>query len=200
MAADTIDSGVRRVPAFNWKVALPALVFLALAAAVLVAALISDGGDRGDLEAGSLPADQTPEFAAHLERHPEDSRAWVIRARMQFGRGNFADSAAAFAHAVERPGKIARDPLVWCEYADALAMAAGGALKGKPQELVSHALMLDAHNVRALEMAGSAAIEAGDFRAAVDYWERLLKELPADAPERAEVTKAVERARMRAAP
>jgi len=65
---------------------------------------------------------------------------------------------------------------------------------------VSHALMLDAHNVRALEMAGSAAIETGDFKTAVDYWERLLKELPADAPERAEVTKAVERARMRAAP
>lgn len=197
MAADTIDGGVRRGPAFNWRVALPALVFLILAAAVLVAALIADGNAPVREDTAFTPADLTPEFVSHLEKHPEDSRAWAIHARLAFGRGDYGASAASYARAVERPGKISRDPLVWCEYADAVAMAAGGSLQGKPRELISRALMLNADHSRALEMAGSAAIEAGDYKTAVEYWERLLKVLPPDAPERGELTKAVERARMR---
>lgn len=198
MVTDVMSDNGRRVPAFSWRVALPALVLLAIAAAVLAVALTSDGDPPDRADAVAMPVDLTPEFAAHLARHPEDARAWAIHGRLAFGRGDYAASAASFARAVERPGKLAQDPLVWCEYADAVAMAAGGSLQGRPRELISHALMLNAHHNRALEMAGSAAIEAGDYKTAVDYWERLLKELPSASPERSELTKAVERARMRA--
>ena len=41
-----------------------------------------------------------------------------------------------------------------------LAMANGGIIAGKPRALIDHALALDSKNPRALEMAGSAEIEA----------------------------------------
>ncbi len=156
------------------------------------ASAVAGGGARGS------PAALLPELAAHLEKHPRDARAWAIVARLRFFRGEYAEAGAAYAHAVELPGKVARDPLVWCEYADALAMANGGQLAGKPRELIDHALALDGKHPRALEMAGSAEIEAGNYATALRYWEELLSILPPDSPARAELAMAVERTRMRA--
>lgn len=156
------------------------------------ATAVASGGAR------ESRADLLPELAAHLEKHPRDARAWAIAARLKFLRADYAGAGAAYAHAVELPGKVARDPLVWCEYADALAMAGGGKLAGKPRELIEHALALDAKHPRALEMAGSAEIEAGNYAGALRYWEELLAILPADSPARAELARAVERTRMRA--
>ena len=99
---------------------------------------------------------------------------------------------------MELPGKVARDPLVWCEYADALAMADGGRLSGKPRELIDRALALDSRNPRALEMAGSAEIGQGNFAAALRYWEELLTILSPESPALQELVAAVGRTRMRA--
>ena len=156
------------------------------------ATAVAAGGARGSR------ADLLPELAAHLDKHPRDARAWAIVARLKFFRGDYAGAGAAYAHAVELPGKLARDPLVWCEYADALAMANGGRIAGKPRELIDHALVLDGKHPRALEMAGSAEIEAGNYAAALRYWEELLSILPPDSPVRGELATAVERTRMRA--
>jgi len=139
-----------------------------------------------------------PELAAHLDKHPRDARAWAILARLEFARGDYPGAVSAYAHAVELPGKVARDPLVWCEYADAVALAADGRLAGKPRGLIDHALALNSRHPRALEMAGSAEVEAGNFTAALGYWEELLAILPAESPARPELARAVERTRMRA--
>jgi cytochrome c-type biogenesis protein CcmH len=93
---------------------------------------------------------------------------------------------------------VARDPLVWCEYADALAMAAGGRLAGRPRELIDRALALDPRHPRALEMAGSAEIERGDYAAALRYWETLLEVLPPGSAQYRDLAAAVGRTRMRA--
>ena len=133
-----------------------------------------------------------PELAAHLDKHPRDARAWAILARLEFARGDYPGAVSAYAHAVELPGKVARDPLVWCEYADAVALAADGRLAGKPRGLIDHALALNSRHPRALEMAGSAEVEAGNFTAALGYWEELLAILPAESPARPELARAVE--------
>ena len=189
-----------RTPLKRRRTVAVALVLLAIAALV-VALLARTARDAEEVIGGGVMESArglAPQFAAHLEKHPGDARAWAIYARLTFARGEYAQSAVAYARAVELPGKVARDPFVWCEYADALAMTAGGRLAGKPRELIEHALALDPKNPRALEMAGSAEIEAGNFAAALDYWESLLAVLPADSPARDELTKAIERTRMRA--
>ena len=144
------------------------------------------------------PTALLPQLAAHLQKYPRDARAWAIYARLNVSRGQYAEASTAYAHAVELPGRVARDPLVWCEYADALAMADGGRLSGKPRELIDRALALDSRNPRALEMAGSAEIGQGNFAAALRYWEELLTILSPESPALQELVAAVGRTRMRA--
>ena len=135
---------------------------------------------------------------AHVASAPSDARAWVVLARARMQRDQFEPAALAYRRALDASAKVARDPLIWCEYADALGMAQGGRLAGKPRELIDRALALDGAHPRALEMAGSAAYEAGDFRGAARYWQQLLVQLPADSGGRAQLAAAIARAEQRA--
>jgi cytochrome c-type biogenesis protein CcmH len=136
---------------------------------------------------------------AHLAANPRDGRALVALARLEMAEDRFAQAAASYAKALEVAPKVARDPDVWCEYADALGMTQGGSLAGKPTELVGRALALDGRNARALEMAGSAAYERRDYRMAATYWNDLLAQMPPGTPAYAELATAIQRAERRAA-
>ena len=134
------------------------------------------------------------ELVAHLTRSPRDGRGWVVLARLEFEADRYDEAAAAFAKALAASPKVAGDPAVWCEYADALGMTQGGSLAGKPRELVRRALALNPAHPKALEMAGSAAFEATDYRSAVTYWRELLAQLPERARARVELEAAILRA------
>jgi cytochrome c-type biogenesis protein CcmH len=60
-------------------------------------------------------------------------------------------------------------------------MAQGQSLAGPPTKLIDKALALDPNYPKALALAGSAAMERGDYAAAIRHWEHLLKGLPADS-------------------
>ena len=153
----------------------------------------------GALAPDADPAAFRKQLGAHLAANPRDGRALVALARLDMSEDRFAEAAAGFARALEVAPKVARDPEVWCEYADALGMTQGGSLAGKPTELVGRALALDGRNARALEMAGSAAYERRDYRLAADYWKDLLAQMPPGTPAYAELATAVQRAERRAA-
>ncbi len=144
------------------------------------------------------PAGNFEALGQYLQRAPRDARAWAIYARLNVERADYAAAAVAYAHALELPGRVAQDPMVWCEYADALASIGGGTLAGQPSEIVARALALNPRHPRALEMAGSAAIEQGNYNAALQYWEQLLQLTPVDAPQYRELLSAIERTRLRA--
>jgi cytochrome c-type biogenesis protein CcmH len=129
----------------------------------------------------------------HLARNARDGRAWVLLARIDFAADRFGEAADAYAKALAAAPKVAADPGIWCEYADALGMAQGGTLEGKPRELIERALALDPAHPRALEMAGSAAYEQQDYESALRNWQALLARLPADSREHRELTAAIER-------
>jgi len=135
---------------------------------------------------------------AHLAAAPGDARAWVMLARARMQRDQFAPAAAAYQRALDASATVARDPLIWCEYADALGMSQEGRLAGRPRELIDRALALDAAHPRALEMAGSAAYEAGDFHAAARFWRQLLAQLAAGTSEHGQLAAAITRAEQRA--
>jgi cytochrome c-type biogenesis protein CcmH len=134
------------------------------------------------------------EIARHLERSPDDGRAWVLLARIDFAANHYPDAAAAYARALAASPKVAGDPGVWCEYADALGMAQGGSLAGRPRELVMRALAQNPAHPKALEMAGSAAFEAGEYAAAVQFWRQLLPQLANDPRAQRELDGAITRA------
>ncbi len=116
-------------------------------------------------------------LSAHLEKQPRDARGWVILARLQADRDRFEEAAQAYNKALALSSKVAADPAVWCEYADALGMTQGGRLAGRPRELIERALALNPNHPRALEMAGSAEYGQGDYVSALRYWRQLLAAL-----------------------
>jgi cytochrome c-type biogenesis protein CcmH len=128
---------------------------------------------------------------------PPDGRALVLEARRLMDANRFTEAAAAYEKGLAASRKVAADPLVWCELADALGMAQGGRLEGRPAELVAKALALGPNHPRALEMAGSVAYEAGDYPRAALHWEQLLALLPPGSGEHAELTRAIARTRAR---
>jgi len=138
------------------------------------------------------------QLEAHVAASAEDARAWVMLARLRMQGDQFAPAAIAYERALAASARVARDPQIWCEYADALGMAQGGRLAGKPRELIDRALALDGAHPRALEMAGSAAYESGDFRGAVRYWQQLLTLLAPGSEEHGQLAAAIARAEQRA--
>jgi len=159
---------------------------------------LSPATAQAELAPGSDPAAFRRRLDAQVAAHPRDGRAFVALARLDMTEDRFAEAAANYAKALDVAPKIARDADVWCEYADALGMAQGGTLAGRPTELIGRALAIDGRNTKALEMAGSAAYERSDYRAAAAYWKDLLAQLSPGTPAHAELATAVQRAERRA--
>lgn len=179
-----------------------AVLCLIVPAAAL--ALFAHLGDPAALSRQSVPAaaadlalaSQT-ELEAHLKRQPDDARALIHLARLEL-RADRADRAVlAYARALGGASKAVRDPGVWVEYAEALGLAQGGTLAGRPREMVDKALAIDADHPGALDLAGSAAWEARDFAGAAGHWRRLLPLLPAGSARHAELSAAIARAEQR---
>ncbi|MBI5276591.1 MAG: hypothetical protein HY854_09020 [Burkholderiales bacterium] len=151
-----------------------------------------------DLVAPVPPPDRYTLLERQVRDEPDDGRARVLKARMDVAAGRHDAAAAGFAQALARDAKVARDAAVWVELAEAVAMSQGDRLAGEPERLLERALGLDASNARALDLAGSAAWERGDFVRAAGYWERLEALLPPSDPRRAALSAALEKARQRA--
>lgn len=183
---------------------------LPVAAAVLYLGLGDPGAlapQRGDLSA-QLRAAETPmagpaadhlhdELARHLLRQPDDARARVLMARLDLQAQRLPQAVAGFERALKGPSKAAGDPGVWVEYAEAVGLQQSGKLAGQPRQLVDKALALDPDHAAALDLAGSAAWEAGEFPLAARHWQRLLVQLPAGSPRHVQLSAAIQRAEQR---
>jgi cytochrome c-type biogenesis protein CcmH len=118
------------------------------------------------------------QLAERLKTRPDDGDGWLMLARSQVVLGKHAQAVDAFRQALRsRPD----DANLLADYADALAMTQGRKLEGEPSRLVERALELDADNPKALALAGTAAFDRRDYKAAVRLWERLVQVERGDA-------------------
>ncbi len=117
-------------------------------------------------------------LADRLAQNPDDVEGWKMLGKSYSVLGRFAEAANAYSKAAIR---APRDAQLLADLADALAMARGRNMKGEPEELVTRALQIDPENLKALALAGSAAFDRDDFRAAARYWARMLPLVPADS-------------------
>ena len=114
-------------------------------------------------------------LAKRLQSNPSDAQGWIMLARSYSSMDKFAESAGAYTKATEL---TPNDADLWAEFAFATAMANGRSLEGRPMELIDRALQVEPENAKALQLAGSAAFQAKDYKKAVNYWERVLKQVP----------------------
>jgi cytochrome c-type biogenesis protein CcmH len=135
-------------------------------------------------------------LAKRLQSNPSDAAGWTMLARSYSSMDKYGEAAGAYAKATELTPNNAD---LWAEYAFASAMAGGKSLQGKPMEFIDRALKVDPENAKALQLAGSAAFEAKDYKKAIAYWERVLKRVPADSEAGKALTERVNEAKSLAA-
>jgi cytochrome c-type biogenesis protein CcmH len=117
-------------------------------------------------------------LAERLKANPADAQGWTMLARSYSSMEQFSQAAGAYAKATEL---TPNDADLWAEYAFASAMASGRNMQGRPLELIERALKVEPENAKALQLAGSAAFQAKDYQKAIDYWQRVLKQVPPDS-------------------
>jgi cytochrome c-type biogenesis protein CcmH len=174
-------SGERRA----WVVSLALLLLVPSAAVVLyarlgnpnasaVSAAASDASQGHEMSESQITA-MVENLAQRLQAHPDEAEGWVLLARSYAALGRYAEAAKAYARA---DALIPDNADLLADYADALAMAQGKQLAGKPAELARRALTLDPQHRKALALSATAAMEAHDLDGALTYWRRLLAQLP----------------------
>ena len=120
------------------------------------------------------------ELEKKLAQQPENPDGWLLLARSYSGMQRYPDAARAYGKLVELVPDVAQ---LWADYADVYAMSNNRSLLGEPARLIDKALELDSNNFLALALAGSAAMERGDYVAAITHWTKLVNLLPPDNPE-----------------
>jgi cytochrome c-type biogenesis protein CcmH len=119
------------------------------------------------------------DLAARLEREPDNVNGWVVLARSYYVMNRFDDAAKAYDRAVTL---VPNDPDLLADYADTLAVTTGGNLSGKPLELAKRALAADPTHWKALALIGTEAFNRKDYKAAIQYWEKLKATAPPGSP------------------
>lgn len=118
--------------------------------------------------------DMVAKLAARMEANPDNMQGWLMLARSYKTMGRYAEAAEAYGKAEK---VINDDPELLASYAETLAMATGNGLTGKPSQLVERALKIDPQHPHSLFLAGAAAMEAGDNKKGIAYWEALLPQV-----------------------
>lgn len=163
--------------------ALVFIIFMPLAAIGLYwkignqDAMLQQSASEANMSAVAHSAAELAALEEKVSGKPDDANSWYALAQSYSEMGRFSDAVKAYDKLTQL---VPNEAQLWADYADALAMAAGKSLTGKPAQLLEKALELDPANVKALALSGSAAMERQDYAAAVRHWEKLLEMIPKD--------------------
>jgi cytochrome c-type biogenesis protein CcmH len=107
-----------------------------------------------------------------VQRNSSDPSDWWMLARTYTEQKRFPDAAKAYEHLVVL---VPNEAQLWANYADVYAMAHGQTLQNdEVAKMISKSLELDPNNNTALALAGSAAMERGDYVTAITRWQALI--------------------------
>jgi cytochrome c-type biogenesis protein CcmH len=184
---------------------LATLIFVPLVAVPTYWAIGTPAVLKSGFELATQPADQAEAVAQMQERikaleerlaaSPQDAVGWSMLGRSYAALGEYAKASSAFARADPlAPG----DAQMLADYADALAMSQGRRLEGQPLLLLKRALAADPDNIKALLLAGTAEFEAGQYKRAVEVWERVTALAPQDTELVASLRQSIDEARAKA--
>ncbi|MBC3501550.1 c-type cytochrome biogenesis protein CcmI [Pseudomonas sp. SWRI59] len=135
------------------------------------------------------------EMTTRLERvvkaQPDSAEALYFLGRAYMAEQRPADAARTFERAVALAG---RQPELLGQWAQAQYFAADKQWSPQLQALTDEALKADPNEVTSLGLCGIAAFEGERYQEAIDYWKRLLAQLPEGDASRAALQGGIDRA------
>jgi cytochrome c-type biogenesis protein CcmH len=189
-AAASLDRGRSAAIALAFTVPVLAIaVYLAVGApqAMLPPSAIDRAHDLTPQEVEAM----VQKLAERLKAEPGNAEGWMLLGRSYAAFGRFKEAADAYAQAAKlQPG----DAQLLADYADALGMAQGRSLAGEPEKLIARALEADPRQLKALALAGTAAYDRKDYKAAAGFWARMLPLVDANSEDARSIRANVEEA------
>jgi len=179
-----------------------AIVTFALLAPVVAFAIYASIGATGKLRLSELIADRNEVLSSSpvnraeyenlnnqildtlnvlAERHHEDPLYPVLLARLYLEEGAYAEAATQYTKVVSL---LPDDGEFRAELAQALFLAADNRATAAVRRETENALRLSPRNQTALGLMGISQFQAGEYQAAINYWQLALAQLPQDAPSR----------------
>lgn len=143
----------------------------------------------------SQPPVSMEDMTRRLERaaaaQPDSPEGLYFLGRAYMAQDRSADTAKIFERTVALAG---RQPELLGQWAQAQYFADNKQWSPKVQALTDEALKLDPKEVTSLGLLGIAAFEGQRYQEAIDYWNRLLAQLPPDDNSRAALQGGIDRA------
>ncbi|QHG66238.1 c-type cytochrome biogenesis protein CcmI [Pseudomonas putida] len=176
--------------------ALPLLAAVLVPALALGLYLHFGAADKVELTQEFAAAPKTmDEMTTRLERavqaQPDSAEGLYFLGRAYMAQQRPADAARAYERAVALAG---RQPELLGQWAQALYFAADKKWSAQVQGLTDEALKADPNEVTSLGLRGIAAFEGERYQEAIDYWNRLLAQLPEGDASRAALQGGIDRA------
>jgi cytochrome c-type biogenesis protein CcmH len=129
---------------------------------------------------GGLDLDKTvAALEARLKAEPGSVEGWILLARAQAARKHWQEGAEAYRQALT----LAKDRTdIAAAYAEMLVMAGDGVVTPAAKQALDAVVVRDPKNPSARYYLALAKAQAGDVQSAIDAWQKLLAESPANAP------------------
>jgi len=193
---DTNEEDDKAVMGSTKKVVIGVCAFIVLLSSGLYFSLgdvvrIAQQGDQKPMSQVGVEK-MVADFALKMEKDPDNLQGWAMLGRSYRILGRNEDAAKAYGRA---GSFINNDPELLAEYADTLVANANGNFSGKPLQLINQALKLDPKNLLALWLSGTASFASGNYKVAVQTWEKLAQQLPPGSEEARAIESSISEAR-----
>jgi cytochrome c-type biogenesis protein CcmH len=116
---------------------------------------------------------------AHLEQNPNDARGWEVLAPVYLRLGRLDEAVKARRNVLRLGGETAQRQ---ADLGEALVAAANGVVTAEAKQAFDRAVALEPGDPKSRFYLGLAAQQDGDSAKAIEIWQALLKDAPADAP------------------
>ncbi|MGM0434453.1 MAG: c-type cytochrome biogenesis protein CcmI [Pseudomonadota bacterium] len=136
--------------------------------------MMQDGMDASDVDA------MVQRLQTRLEADPDNPEGWAMLGRSYMQLERFREAAEAYgelARAIERAGDGNPASALGLR-AQALFMANQGQVTAEVENAISRAREGNPDEVNSLGLLGVEAFRSGDYREALDHWERILEVAP----------------------
>lgn len=187
------DQAPNAPPRLSRSPALAAVVFLVIGLGATGVYLSLGAPGMPDTPFGSRPAEvaetggneelqkATSELETRLRQNPSDPQAWLLYARNLAMLGQWDQAEEAYRHAIAQGEN---SPDVQADHAEMLVLRAGGTVTPDAEAAFNGVLKADPASGVGRYYLAMAAAQAGEPKKAIEGWQALLADVPAESPMR----------------